>query len=55
MGTDKRLESALETRIRMLRDLEESTAKKPDTPPSFLGAIRELLSRAERQRDPGQD
>ena len=54
MGVNKRAESALDTRIRMLHDLEQSAAKKRSTSLAFLGAIRELLSRAERQRDSQQ-
>jgi hypothetical protein len=54
MESETRGESALETRIRLLRELERSVADKPDVPAAFLAAIRELLMEAEAEAESGQ-
>jgi hypothetical protein len=51
MGSDARTESALETRIRLLRDLERRLADAADAPVTFLAAVRELLMQSEAEAD----
>ena len=49
MGSETHRESALETRIRLLRELERSAAEKRDASATMLAAIRELLLEAEAE------
>jgi hypothetical protein len=53
MGSEgeSRIESALEARVRLLRDLEQSAAAKTDPSAALLAAIHELLVEAEAELD----
>lgn len=47
--------TAHDERVRMLRQLEFRAAGRPNTPPAFLLAIRELLMEAEAERSLSRD
>jgi hypothetical protein len=49
MGSETNRETALETRIRLLRDIERSAAAKPDVHAAVLAAIHDLLTDAEAE------
>ena len=49
MESKTRQESALETRIRLLREIQRSAAKNPSADAAMLAAIRELLQEAEAE------
>ena len=49
MWSETHKEDALESRIRLLQDVERSTAEKPDVSAAILAAIHELLLEAEAE------
>ena len=49
MGSARRVESELETRVQTLRKLERQVAQRADAPVGFLAAIRSLLIEAEAE------
>jgi hypothetical protein len=49
MGSARRVESELETRVHTLRKLERQAARRGDTHVGLLAAIRSLLMEAEAE------
>jgi hypothetical protein len=49
MGSGRRVETELETRVQTLRKLERQIAQRDDTPVGHLAAIRSLLMEAEAE------